>query len=102
MNFSSALRGWATTLSSSGYSCSTRTAALHLQRGDRKQWVTTRREAHRELTSVGASPFVNQVESELKSTGIGSGRRSDRTSLEFTGEWDVVVLVSKGHSNPEV
>lgn len=76
---------------------------VQLQRGARHHGMTALREAHTVLASVGAEPFVRQVEPDLKGAGIRSGRRSPRASLELTDrERDVAVLVGKGYSNPEV
>jgi DNA-binding CsgD family transcriptional regulator len=74
-----------------------------LKRGARDQGVVVLREVHHELASVGAGPFLAQVESDLESAGARSGRRSGKTSLELTErEHDVAILVAKGYTNPEV
>jgi DNA-binding CsgD family transcriptional regulator len=76
---------------------------VQLQQGARRQGVAALRDAREGLVSIGADPFVRQVESDLKGAGIRSGPRSVRASLELTDrERDVAVLVGRGFSNPEV
>ncbi|HXW82547.1 MAG TPA: AAA family ATPase [Acidimicrobiales bacterium] len=82
----------------------TRMAHARLQRtlGRHQEAVNTLREVQEALSSIGGSPFVDRVESDLYEMAARPARRKTRSPLELTDrEHDVAVLVAQGYSNPE-
>ena len=89
-----------------------RTRLLHaygralLAQGQRKRAVPVLREARDAFASMGAGPFLEQVDVDLTSAGVDRGAETARRApspLDLTDrERDVATLVAKGLTNPEV
>jgi len=73
-------------------------------KGDRRRAIDQLRSARELLTTVGARPFIERVDTELAHAGIHSGNNArPRSSIDLTDrERDVAVLVARGLTNPEV